>query len=125
MKLIRDAMLASLREVLLIRPDQAKVLPFSDYDRCKAGRRVSRHPLHETYIGKEPKKHRDAFYAKTQLGALVADIDDPFEDKDRQPDLISAQEPLPRVQKVFTMPFRDLLEIWEELARQWSEHQGK
>jgi hypothetical protein len=44
---LRDAMLGSLREGLLIRPDQAKVLPFSDYDRRKAGRRVSRHPLHE------------------------------------------------------------------------------
>ncbi len=29
---------------------------------------------------------------------------------------------LPRVQKVFTVPFRDLFEIWEELARQWTDH---
>lgn len=122
---LRDAMLASLRDVLLIRPDQAKVLPFSDYDRCKAGRRVSRHPLHETYIGKELKHHRDEFYTKTPLGALVADIDDPAEDKDHQFELIPEQNALPRVQKVFTMPFRDLFDVWEQVARQWSEHSRK
>ena len=119
---LRDAMLAALREVLLIRPDQAKVLPFSDYDRCKAGRRVSPHPLHETYIGKDLKQNRDKFYAKTQLGALVADIDDPAEGKERQSKPISAPEALPRVQKVFTMPFSELFELWESTAQHWSDH---
>jgi hypothetical protein len=114
---LRDAMLASLRKPLLIRPDQAKVLPFSDYDRSKAGRRVSRHPLHDTYIGKELRLQRDEFYTKTQLGALVADIDDPAKDKNHQAEVISVQDPLPRAQKVFTMPFQDLFEIWEETAK--------
>lgn len=117
---LRDAMLDSLREVLLVQPEQAKVLPFSDYDRSKEGRRVSHHPLHETYIGKEAKEHREVFYGKTQPGALVAEIDHRSENDDRQPELMELLEALPRVQKVFTMPFRELFKIWEELARHWT-----
>jgi len=35
--------------------------------------------------------------------------------------LIGLLEALPRVQKVFTMPFRELFKIWEELARHWTD----
>ncbi len=121
---LRDAMLASLRHVLLIRPEDAKVLPFSDHDRCRTGRRISHHPLHETYIGEGSKQHREAFYAKTELGALVADIDELAPGPQAQTDLVRAEEALPRAQKVFTMPFQDLFEIWEDLAHQRASHNG-
>jgi hypothetical protein len=119
---LRDAMLRYMHEVLLIKPDQAKVLPFSEVDDATLGKRISQHPLHETYIGKDYKERSKDFYSKAPLGALVADLAEPPEPIEPQPSLVRTDEPLSRVQKVFTMLFSDLFEVWENIAQQWSEH---
>lgn len=46
---LSDEMFHFMREGFLIKPDEAKVLPFSEVDDATLGKRISRHPLHETY----------------------------------------------------------------------------
>lgn len=115
---LRDEMLKSLKDVLEIKPDQAKVLPFSEMDRYKVGKRVSRHPLHDTFIGTDAKRVRNDFYSKATPGALVADIDTTIEADLEMPGAWNDGHPLPRVQRVFTMPFADLFDLWESAAQQ-------
>jgi len=110
---LRDEMLKCLREVFLTPLDKARVLPFSEMDRAKVGKRVSRHPLHDTFIGYETKQVREGFYGKSPLGALVADIDSPEENLRVPKAMLATADQLLRVQKVFTMPFADLFELWE------------
>jgi hypothetical protein len=116
---LRDEMLTSLKTVLNIEPRDAKVLPFSERDRAKAGKRISRHPLHETYLcAMKLRRSESKFYEKLPLGALAADL----ESIDEIPLGLareSEMEPLRRAQRVFTMPFSDLFELWEDLAKKW------
>ena len=101
------------------------MLPFSKSDRPKIGKRVSDRPLHDTYIGSESKQHRDEFCEKSGGGALVAEIDEPG-DKRKAPSLLAdVTDPLPRVQRVFTMPLAHLLEQWKETAHRWQSQRTR
>lgn len=121
-----DAILASLRSVLNIDPKDARVLPFYERNRARAGKQISQHPLHETYLGEGKRMLSEAeFYADVPLGALTADLESL---KDCPADSVEglAVETLDRVQRVFTMPFRELFELWEDLAKQWRiQHEQK
>lgn len=109
--------MACLTEVLFVEPEEAKVLPYSNADRFKVGKRISTHPLHETFLGPEwkEKKLRDEYYEKSEPGALVAELDS-------QADLRAeishdeGREGLPRLQRVYTTPIERLAETWREAA---------
>jgi len=110
--------IACLTKVLLVRPEEAKVLPYSTADRLKVGKRISSHPLHETFLGPEwkEKKHRDEYYEKSEPGALVAELD---EDRALEANVVEEDEHerLSRVQRVFTSPVDRLFEAWGEAAK--------
>jgi len=107
-----------LSEVLLVHPQDAKVLPYSQVDRLKVGKRISTHPLHETFLGSElkEKKFRDEYYARSKAGDLVAELDsqDGLALKDGE---WIKPEGLPRLQRVFTAPMDRLVETWSETAK--------
>lgn len=107
-----------LAKVLFVQPKEAKVLPYSSADRLKVGRRISTHPLHETFLGPEwkEKKLRDEYYGRSEPGALVAELDS---QKTLQFDVADKEEPeeLTRLQRVFTSPVDRLLEAWGEAAK--------
>jgi hypothetical protein len=109
---LEAAILRCLTETLLIEPEQAKVLPVSHFDKAKVGKRVTAHPLHETFVGKASKTRREDFYSKSDQGSLVIDLDD---QADRQQE--GHGEPVERVQRVFTTPIHQLQERWFSLAR--------
>jgi hypothetical protein len=106
-----------------VQPEEAKVLPYSQADRLKVGKRISTHPLHETFLGKEwqEKKLRDEYYQRSEPGALVAELDEQrtlgFAAED-------ANEPegLTRLQRVFTSPVDKLIEAWGEAAKMLRSH---
>lgn len=110
--------MACLIDVLLVQPEKAKVLPYSKADRLKIGKRISTHPLHETFLGPEfkDKKLRDEYYQRSKPGAFVADLD--FQSDSATAALYdSALKDLPRLQRVFTTPLKWLVETWREAAR--------
>jgi len=121
--------LTFLEDILLVEPQQAKVLPYSNADRLKVGKRVSTHPLHETFLGPEwkEKKLRDEYYERTEPGALVAELDS-VADVGRFDVLAvddSQDKPLHRLQRVFTAPLDRLFEAWAETARTLSMKKRK
>lgn len=99
----------------MVDPDEAKVLPYSDFDRLKVGKLVSRHPLHDTFIGPEwkDKQRRDEYYERSEPGALVAELDEEIVQSSRGRN----SDDEPRVQRVFTAKIGQLLEVWKETAR--------
>ncbi len=108
-----------LTETLFVNPKKAKVLPASFFDHAKIGKRVSLHPLHETYIGPREKERRNDFYAGAEPGMLVAELDtaETAEDGNRKSKrLIEEPEPLERIQRVYTTPLNQLQEIWAKVA---------
>lgn len=121
--------LTFMEDVLLVEPQQAKVLPYSNADRLKVGKRVSTHPLHETFLGPEwkQKKLRDEYYQRTEPGALVAELDEVsyaghLEGRNSEGD---KDDPIPRLQRVFTAPLDRLAETWKECARALSMKKRK
>ena len=114
---LRTQILIFLTEELMIDRDQAKVWPVSEYDRGKEGKRISKHPLHDTFIGPDAEQRRDAFYEKVKRGSLVAEIDEPREVRQRIADKQKQiAEPIERVQKVFTMKLDALENEWRSIA---------
>jgi hypothetical protein len=117
-----------LSKVLLILPEEAKVLPYSSADRLKVGKRISTHPLHETFLGPEwkEKELRDDYYSRSEPGALVAELDP---QKELEFDSVDAEadehEELTRLQRVFTSPVERLVEAWGEMARAIRTRKGK
>lgn len=110
--------LECLEKVLFVQPDEAKVLPYSSADRLKVGKRISTHPLHETFLGPEwkEKTHRDEYYGRSEPGSLVAELDVPQATESE--DLGDVQnEELSRLQRVFTAPVDRLVETWSEAAK--------
>ena len=109
--------MACLTDVLYVAPNEAKVLPYSNIDRLKVGKRVSTHPLHETFLGPEWKKkqHRDEYYRRSEPGALVAELDEK-EHEESAAHYYEVEEVLPRLQRVFTTPIEKLTELWREAA---------
>jgi hypothetical protein len=100
------------RKVLQVEPEQAKVLPYSE-ERSTVGKRLSRHPLHDAFIGEKARSVHENFYAKSNAGMLIPDIrEDSEPGKSRR-----GAEPLTRVQRVFTMPLKELLALWEATAQ--------
>lgn len=108
---VEHEMLGYLRETLLINPPQAKVLPYSGADGAKYGKRVSSHPLHETFLGTQlaDSSLRDEYYRESKRGTLLADLDEINE-------VVDNDDSLPRLQRVFTSPVKKLLEDWRERA---------
>lgn len=106
-----------MSNILLVQPDDAKVLPYSSADRAKVGKRISAHPLHDTFLGPDfkDKKLRDEYYERSEPGALVAELD-----SERQHSLSEASDDdhgeLTRLQRVFTTPIDRLVEGWGEAA---------
>ncbi|MDB5348394.1 MAG: hypothetical protein JWP89_6771 [Schlesneria sp.] len=123
------AILAYLQDVLFVEPQKARVLPYSNADRLKVGKRVSTHPLHETFLGPEwkEKKLRDEYYQRTEPGALVAELDvvtNPRHLEDLEAEG-GKDVPIPRLQRVFTAPLDRLVEAWSEAARTLSSKKRK
>jgi hypothetical protein len=110
--------MACLTEVLFVEPKDAKVLPYSNADHFKVGKRISRHPLHETFLGPEwkEKKLRDEYYQKSEPGALVAELDAPV-DSEAALECEDVSEELSRLQRVFTTPVDRLIEAWRDAAQ--------
>lgn len=110
--------MASLTELFCVDPSQAKVLPYSSADRLKEGKRISTHPLHETFLGPEWKEKtlRDEYYRQSEAGALVAELDDTPTSESPVGDY-GPEEILPRLQRVFTTPLSKLSETWSNAAR--------
>ncbi|MEJ7594172.1 MAG: hypothetical protein WKF77_21750 [Planctomycetaceae bacterium] len=112
---VRVQILLYLTEDLLIDRNHAKIWPVSEYDRAKEGKRVSKHPLHDTFIGKDAEQRRDAFYDQAKRGALVAELDEQREisfqvlDERKQ-----TSKPVERVQKVFTTKLAQLPQLVEK-----------
>lgn len=117
--------LECLERVLLVPPEAAKVLPYSNADRAKMGKRISTHPLHETFLGPQLKEktRRDEYYQRSEAGALVADLDFHLGSKSEST-RDNADEPLMRLQRVFTSPLERLIETWSEGARAMRSRQG-
>ena len=109
---LRDEMLTCLTRTLLIDPKEARVIPFSETDLPKVGKRISEHPLHEAYVGKELRDHKDELYRKAPAGALVAELDEEVQPKKRPRQGSLFNSPLLRTQRVFTMPLEKLREFW-------------
>jgi hypothetical protein len=115
-----------LSNVLFVQPSEAKVLPYSAADQLKVGKRISTHPLRETFLGPEweEKKLRDEYYGRSEPGAMVFELDSPdasnCEDGDR-----AEQEDLPRLQRVFTSPVELLVDAWGEMAKTLRSRHGE
>jgi hypothetical protein len=111
-------MIDCLSNVLFVQPEEAKVLPYSSADRLKVGKRISTHPLHETFLGPEwkDKQLRDEYYQRSEAGALVAELDERSGHDSKRADE-GAAERLPRLQRVFTTPVDRLVETWAEAAK--------
>jgi hypothetical protein len=107
-----------LEKLLFVEPRKAKVLPYSSDDRLKVGKRVSTHPLHETFLGPEwnEKGLRDEYYGRSEPGALVAELDIREAAGSAKP-AIDENEEVPRLQRVFTAPVDRLVETWSEAAK--------
>ncbi len=95
----------------------AKVLPISSVDHAKLGKRLSKHPLHDTFIGANEKRKPAGFYEKALPGTLVADLGEPAIEDARQVKSMF-EEPVERVLRVFTMPLIDLETLWRQTARE-------
>jgi hypothetical protein len=106
-----------LVETLLVDLERAKVLPVSEYDQAKVGKRVSGHPLHETFIGPEAIRARDDFYRKAGPELLTADLDAVLSQESSEDS--NSVAPVHRVERVFTMQFEKLRAAWAETARQF------
>jgi hypothetical protein len=110
-------MMECLRNVLFVQPEHTKVLPFSSGDQLKVGKRISTHPLHEAFLGPQwqDRRLRDRYYAGSEEGALVADLDAPRTLIDTTGE--EKREELPRLQRVFTSPVKRLLQTWSNAAK--------
>jgi hypothetical protein len=114
---LNDEIRQCLAEILKVVPDQARVLPVSEFDHTKAGRRVSSHPLHETFMGRDTKERQSEFYARTQEQTLVADLDSlGGTTEDASAVLFIEEQHIGRVQRVLTLPLRKLEKMWREKA---------
>ena len=113
-----------LTNVLLIDQHRVKVLPVSDYDRAKVGKRFSAHPIHETYFGKDIREKRQELYNKAEPETLVAELDVAGDSDGKKRQLALSDElpePVERVQRVFTTPLEDLVRTWTVAAVHFRE----
>lgn len=117
---VERMMLQCLEEVLLVEPNRAKVKPYSDVDNAKLGKRVSRHPLHETFLGPQltHRDRRDAYYADANESAFIAELDN-------DDDASSAKDGIKRLQRVFTSPVAELREGWGKHAKAMHSQQDE
>jgi hypothetical protein len=91
--------------------NKARVLPYSDRD-AKVGKRVSYHPLHDTYIGRTLRSDPAEFYSKSRDGMLTPEIDPPEDLVEGSSRRLLFTQPIRRVQRVFTMPLENLFDHW-------------
>ena len=112
---LRTQILLYLTEELQVDRSQAKVFPVSNFDSGREGKRISKHPLHDTFIGRDVEQHRQEFYEDAEQGSLVADIDGPRQATNKASD--NRQPSIERVQKVFTTKLETLERTWTSIAR--------
>jgi hypothetical protein len=105
-----QAIYECMREELLVEPSDAKVLPYSQEPDLKRGKRIAKHPLHETYLGDQLSNvsARDAYYRGAKQERLSAELD--------SVDEANRDKPIDRLQRVYTAPAKDLLEEWRQIA---------
>jgi hypothetical protein len=108
---VKERILAFLRDTLRLDLNKARVLPYSDRD-AKVGKRVSYHPLHDTYIGSVLRADTEQFYSKSRYGMLIPEIGPPEDIVGRSSQRNLFIRPVRRVQQVFTMPLEDLFDQW-------------
>lgn len=96
-----------------VHKESRGVLPYSDFDENLVGKRVSAHPLHETYLNLDDPDTLPAIYAHAEKGALVPKamlLRDSqtllFED-------VRLLEPLAGVQKVYMSAAKHLERLWK------------
>jgi len=93
------------------------VLSYSELDNAKVGERVSKSPLHDTYIDRDCGLARGDIYAKSELSALVPEIDEPVAETGKNGQHLQLQQPLPRALRVFTTPIKYLPMEWKNTAK--------
>jgi len=121
---LRSKILIYLTEDLLIDRRQAKNLPVAQQESSgREGKRISNHPLHDTFLGRQTELHRDEFYAKAKRGSLVAEIDHPKETTQSEQQRRSVSEVIARVQKVLTSKLESLEIEWASIAKQTTASQ--
>ncbi len=114
---VRERILSFLHKVLHVDPADARVLPCSELDNAKVGKRVPKHPLYDAYIGQDRRSARGDFYAKSEPGALVPEINEPVASAEKESQRPFWQQPLPRVQRVFTTPIKHLVTEWRSTSQ--------
>lgn len=122
---LREEIMACLTRDFEIEEGHAKTLPVSEFDRSKEGRRVSAHPLHDTFIGHRVRQQKKEFYFKAKSGALIAEIDEPDAETEGDSQARLFREPLARVQRVFATPLDRLREEWSGTANQFRAETDK
>ena len=103
------AMVNCLREIFGIPLEKAKALPYSEWSEPRVGRRVSKHGLHEAYLGTAKVEGAAKFYERSLPGWLVPEID-------AQPTELHHLSNIERVLRVYTMPLATLRARWHEIA---------
>lgn len=114
---LRAEILLYLTEDLMVDRDKAGNLPVAECNTSREGKRFSRHPLHDTFLGKSLDEEHDQFYAKTRRGSLVAEIDhrtNKGQHGDRQKK--GSTETVARIQTVLTTKLKTLEHEWASIA---------
>ncbi|MBL9094620.1 MAG: hypothetical protein JNL96_25590 [Planctomycetaceae bacterium] len=96
----------------------AKALPTAEANEAVLGLRLARHPLHETFLTNVDDEAKDEFYKEIERGKLTADLD-MLSETGYAPNKPS--KPEHRVQKVFTMSWKELTKTWFAAARRMEE----
>jgi hypothetical protein len=120
-----QAILGCLEETLFLEPEAMKVRPVSEYKREKVGKRFSFHPLHDTFIGEDCRRQREEFYSRADPDFLTAELDEPPDAERPQRQLALPEEPVHRIQRVFTTPLSTLEALWTETARRLRARKGE
>ncbi len=115
-----EQIMESLVNEFKVSPSFAKNLPVADYRSPKEGRRITRHPIHEAFIGPEARKNPDEFYRETKRGDFIADL----ESLPAESDLFGKElEAIDRVQRLFTIPLNKLDQVWNDAATDYQQNQ--
>lgn len=126
-----EEILRCLTEKLHVNPRDAKVLPVSNCNWDRIGKRFAYHPLHDSYFSPELKERRAEFYKSGRTEIIIPELDPP-ESRDFKtsqpkptdktaPKLLFQPEPNPirRVLRVFTSPIQDLERVWASIATEY------
>ena len=123
---VRAAIMLCLTEDLMVDRNHAENLPVAECNLAREGKRFSRHPLHDTFLGKRQHGLQDEDYAKIRRGSLVAEIDQATEGMPpRKQQRRFIADMIPRIQMAFTSKQKDLEREWTSTARTVKESRKK